>query len=402
MPLGGPGLPQQRPGPPGAAPGPKPTSELPVGDKVPSKPASRNATPGAQKAPTPPIESKPSVAEAIHAPTAPMAAQRSGRVVPAIPMAAPRPAVAMNNGPAPGAPGSGPAANATSAAAAAVAAAMAKLPPPGSQQKPRQPNMSVDAMTQQMHDMRPYDTTRGRGGHQHRGGRGGPRPQHQHKKIEVPQSDYDFQTANAKFNKQDLVKEAIATGSPAAEAEAHSHDGDADLGSDSGVGHTSNYNRGSSFFDNISSEARDREENAIHRLGGREWRGEEEKRNIETFGQGSVDGNRGRGRGRGRGYGRGFGPMQGHYAANSGYAQGPMDVQGNQTQNPSTENAEGQVEGSNLQVPIDQVPNGGMGSTGYRHGRPEGPGVEGAPAAPRAMRQGLPNTSVLRFSGRAS
>ncbi|OGE50046.1 hypothetical protein PENARI_c018G07042 [Penicillium arizonense] len=111
---------------------------------------------------------------------------------------------------------------------------------------------------------------------------------------------------------------------------------------------------------------------------------------------------RGAFRGRGRGYGRGFGPMQGHYAANSGYAQGPMDVQGNQNQNPSTENAEGQVEGSNLQVPIDQVPNGGMGSTGYRHGRPEGPGVEGAPAAPRAMRQGLPNTSVLRFSGRAS
>jgi hypothetical protein len=111
---------------------------------------------------------------------------------------------------------------------------------------------------------------------------------------------------------------------------------------------------------------------------------------------------RGAFRGRGRGYGRGFGPMQGHYAANSGYAQGPMDVQGNQNQNPSTENAEGQVEGSNLQIPIDQMPNGGMGSTGYRHGRPEGPGVEGAPAAPRAMRQGLPNTSVLRFSGRAS
>lgn len=30
---------------------------------------------------------------------------------------------------------------------------------------------------------------------------------------------------------------------------------------------------------------------------------------------------------------------------------------------------------------------------------PRGPGVEGAPAAPRAMRQGLPNTSVLRQQG---
>lgn len=31
--------------------------------------------------------------------------------------------------------------------------------------------------------------------------------------------------------------------------------------------------------------------------------------------------------------------------------------------------------------------------------QPKGPGVEGAPAAPRAMRQGLPNTSVLRQRG---
>ena len=30
---------------------------------------------------------------------------------------------------------------------------------------------------------------------------------------------------------------------------------------------------------------------------------------------------------------------------------------------------------------------------------PKGPGVEGAPAAPRAMRQGLPNTSILRQRG---
>jgi protein LSM14 len=226
----------------------------------------------------------------------------------------------MNNAPATGAHGNVPVTDATSAAAAAVAAAMAKLPQPGAQKKPGQPDPSVDAMTRKMNDMRPYDNTRGRGGHQHRGGRGGARPQH--KKIDVPQSDYDFETANAKFNKQDLVKEAIATGSPAAEAEAHSHDGEPDLGNDVGANGatTSNlYNRGSSFFDNISSEARDREENAATRLGGREWRGEEEKRNIETFGQGSVDGNRGRGRGRGRGYGRG----RGGYGRGRGYGYGP-------------------------------------------------------------------------------
>ena len=55
-------------------------------------------------------------------------------------------------------------------------------------------------------------------------------------------------------------------------------------------------------------EAKDRKANNGSRPGGREWRAEEQHRNIETFGQGSVDGGyRGyRGRGRGRG-GRGRG-----------------------------------------------------------------------------------------------
>ena len=51
------------------------------------------------------------------------------------------------------------------------------------------------------------------------------------------------------------------------------------------------------------------------RPGGREWRGEEQKKNFETFGQGSVDnGYRGgyRGRGRGRGGMRG----RGHFGGN--------------------------------------------------------------------------------------
>lgn len=51
---------------------------------------------------------------------------------------------------------------------------------------------------------------------------------------------------------------------------------------------------------------------------------------------------------------------------------------------------------------------GGASMSGYQPNlEQKGPGVEGAPAAPRAMRQGLPNTSVLRQrgfqnSGRAS
>ncbi|KAJ5154894.1 Lsm14 N-terminal [Penicillium coprophilum] len=305
-----------RPGPPGAAPAPKSNSELPVEEKLPNKPTSRNATPAAQNAPTPPIESKPTVAEALQGPvsTAPLTAvpQKNGRVMPAIPIAAPKPAPPTTHIPTAPRGNNQSITDATAAATAAVAAAMAKLPQPGAQKQPGQPEGVVDALAQQMNQMRPYDNTRGpRGGHHHpRGGRGGTRPQQQHKKIEVPQSDYDFQTANAKFNKQDLVKEAIATGVPALEAEAHAAEEAESMESMSNGGASSHhgYNRGSSFFDNISSEARDREENT-GRVGGREWRGEEEKRNMETFGQGSVDGYRPnyRGRGRGRGYGRGRG-----------------------------------------------------------------------------------------------
>jgi hypothetical protein len=39
------------------------------------------------------------------------------------------------------------------------------------------------------------------------------------------------------------------------------------------------------------------------------------------------------------------------------------------------------------------------GHMSQSHLEPRNPGVEGAPAAPRAMRQGLPNTSVLRQRG---
>ncbi|KAJ5935076.1 hypothetical protein N7466_004623 [Penicillium verhagenii] len=49
------------------------------------------------------------------------------------------------------------------------------------------------------------------------------------------------------------------------------------------------------------------------------------------------------------------------------------------------------------------MPNGRGGYWGghmsQSHIEPKNPGVEGAPAAPRAMRQGLPNTSVLRHRG---
>src|SRR5690606_34492681 len=69
------------------------------------------------------------------------------------------------------------------------------------------------------------------------------------------------------------------------------------------------YNPGKSFFDNISCENKERAEggDSQNRRG---WKSEEQRKNLETFGQGSVDSYgsrcyRGGWRGRGRGGYRG-------------------------------------------------------------------------------------------------
>ena len=344
----------------------------------------------AQKAPTPPAESKPDVAAAL-APPAPAVTEatttpttapskpvptgpKSGRIMPAIPL--PSPAMKVHvpaNGPLQSTSGNAvqptPSTNpvppalatrpsqagtksiedANRDARAAVAAAMAKLPPAPSQRKQTDGESAIDNLTKKVNEMRTNDNIRtsrqpGTGGyaagHRGGGGRGGHRggrsqQDQQTKKVEVPTTDYDFQSANAKFNKQDLVKEAIASGSPAptpagetpttttttngtSSQDASSTNGSQRRASDHGVvpipAPAAGYNKTSSFFDNISSEARDRDETGANRLGGREFRSEEQKKNFETFGAGSVDngfrggGFRGRGRGRGGyGYGRGRG-----------------------------------------------------------------------------------------------
>jgi protein LSM14 len=197
---------------------------------------------------------------------------------------------------------------ATQAATAAVAAAMAKLPPGQTN------GNAVDNLTRKVNEMRTSDHVRaprqpGRDGgfanRGARGGRGGARNVAQ-PTAEVPKTDFDFESANAKFNKEDLVKEAIA-GSPLTENPPALSPADAEVP-------VSGYNKKASFFDNISSESKDRMEAGNSKPGGREWRGEEQKKNVETFGQGSVDngyrggyrGGRGRGRGRGNYRGRGY------------------------------------------------------------------------------------------------
>ena len=209
-------------------------------------------------------------------------------------------------------------------ARAAVAAAMANLPPSSGQKKQTNGGTAMDNLTNKVNEMRTNDNIRtsrqpGTGGYAagHRGGRGAPRggrsrTDSQTKKMEVPKTDYDFAEANAKFNKQDLVKEAIASGdpitspidgtngTPEVSLNGSQRDGEHITGPSAPAG----YSKTSSFFDNISSESKDREDASTKKVGGREFRSEEQKKNLETFGQGSVDNYRGgfRGRGRVRGF----------------------------------------------------------------------------------------------------
>lgn len=197
--------------------------------------------------------------------------------------------------------------DATQAAKAAVAIAMAQVAEsPASDQQAN--GKAMENLTKKVGEMR-LNTVRG--GTNARGSRGrGPRPA----KVEVPDADFDFASANAKFNKQDVLKEAIAGGSPLRETAnggASTPEAVAESSSSS-VSIPPAYNKSKSFFDNISSEAKERSLNGGQKPGGREWRGEEQRKNMETFGQGSVDGGfrsgyRGRGRGRGGGLGRGRG-----------------------------------------------------------------------------------------------
>ena len=220
---------------------------------------------------------------------------------------------------------------ATMKAKEAVAAALAKLPQSSAQPRPVPTAASIDVLSKKVSEMGPSSSTgpRGRGNYRGRG----PHPRsgsgsHQGKKIEIPNSDYDFESANAKFNKEDLIKEAIASGSPVAEAAEDDVNGatpEALKRKDSIPLSTGNaYNKSTSFFDNISSEAKDRVDHQDGQHIGRQLRGQEFQRNVETFGQGNVDGGRGRGRG---GYGRGRqygGTYRGGYRGRGGGYRGRL------------------------------------------------------------------------------
>ncbi|KAJ3202985.1 hypothetical protein HDU82_006936 [Entophlyctis luteolus] len=112
--------------------------------------------------------------------------------------------------------------------------------------------------------------------------------------FSVPKTDFDFESMNAKFNKNAIVtNNALASDSRISD--------DADAKTPETTDETEQfYNKETSFFDNISCDAKDRADRDR-----RVFRGQEERKmNMETFGQTSINNNRRGGRRGGRG-GRG-------------------------------------------------------------------------------------------------
>lgn len=190
---------------------------------------------------------------------------------------------------------------ATKTASAAVAAAMAQLPNTnnnsGTSNEKGSGNQTRNTRKPSLSDSGADKINRG--SHKPHGSRFVVRGASS--KVEIPTGDFDFESANAKFSKKDLINEATA-GSPT-NIKPNESPVESQI--------PTTYNKTKSFFDNISSEVKDRQETRNPRPGGREWRSEEQKKNLETFGQESIDngergGYRGRGRGRGGYRGRGY------------------------------------------------------------------------------------------------
>ncbi|KAL9050495.1 MAG: hypothetical protein Q9162_006602 [Coniocarpon cinnabarinum] len=336
--------PQKRQMPPSQLPGAPATNGHPPSVQILKRPLPeeqkdeqiQNQGSGTLQPPPPPTESKPNPAKAAAPPAPPSAPQnqsngptaKPNKIMPIMPLPSPAAKkatpLASNGMP----PLAKPAANAalqqqdanTHAATAAVAAAMAKLGPTPSQMVDISKSTATDGggdapdnLSKKVNEMRVDATTnsgpslsnnysgghRGRG--RGRGGRGGTQ-----RGIEVPNSDFDFASANAQFNKEDLSKEAGTSQVTNGEVPVDGAPSDVVI-----PPAEKSYDAKSSFFDNISSEIRDREtagDGGEAKRGGREFRSEDRKRNMETFGIGSVDGGyRGRGRGRGRGFRGGVG-----------------------------------------------------------------------------------------------
>jgi protein LSM14 len=161
---------------------------------------------------------------------------------------------------------------------------------------------------------------------QNRRGRGNRRNYNQNyerNRVNVPNIDFDFASSNAKFNKEEIVKEVVKK-----VHNEHKEDETVQLDGPSGTPEEDivipppqeYYDRSKSFFDNISCETKERLEqhgpDGRRNLSAQERRqkqSEERRLNMETFGQASIDGGRYRG-----GYRRGGYRSRGGYRGGRG------------------------------------------------------------------------------------
>jgi protein LSM14 len=159
------------------------------------------------------------------------------------------------------------------------------------------------------------------------------------------EQDYDFESANAKFNKEDVAKEVAAAHTTTTTAtngtdETSPSPGPSAAQLASALNDEKFYDKKSSFFDNISCENKDRTAARQASQDGlanpNSWkRGEERKLNMETFGQASIDyggGRYGRGGGYRGGRGGGGGYRGGRGGGGGGYYGGRG--RGGASQNP--------------------------------------------------------------------
>ncbi|ORX45833.1 hypothetical protein DM01DRAFT_1410789 [Hesseltinella vesiculosa] len=139
----------------------------------------------------------------------------------------------------------------------------------------------------------------------------------QQQRVEIPESDFDFESSNAKFSKNDLLKELMGGSSSANELDVD--DIVPVVQEDVMIPPPQEdfYDRSKSFFDNISCESKERQQQQdVDRRGKYH---QERRLNMETFGQATVDQSRYRSH-RGRGYrgGNRGGGRGGYYRNNSG------------------------------------------------------------------------------------
>lgn len=150
----------------------------------------------------------------------------------------------------------------------------------------RAANASLESVERALDDLRVSDN-QGAPAHHGRGGRRGKQPEVKAGDLRVPTTDFDFQSANARFDKSALAPTKQAEASPSAEAEAEDDGED-----DKKAATPTAYNPKSSFFDSLSSGS-----NAPTPEGGRGGRGgrrggggrnrreEEREKNVATFGE---------------------------------------------------------------------------------------------------------------------